>query len=104
MRLSSKSRPARSAPQAISKDSVREMLQNPFYTGTVPYYGKEGRRRKKPVFLSPGKHQALVSQEILHTLSIARYGYLIENGAIDLSGPADQLRADPRVKESYLGL
>ncbi len=46
----------------------------------------------------------LVSQEVLHTLSIARYGYLLENGEIHLSGPADQLLADQRVKESYLGI
>jgi len=46
----------------------------------------------------------LVSQEILQTLSIARKAYLLENGEITLSGDADQLLADPRVKESYLGL
>lgn len=46
----------------------------------------------------------LVSQEVLHTLSIARYAYLLENGEIHLSGPADQLLADQRVKESYLGI
>ena len=46
----------------------------------------------------------LVSQEVLHTLTIARYGYLLENGEIHLSGPADQLLADQRVKESYLGI
>ena len=46
----------------------------------------------------------LVSQEVLQTLSIARYGYLLENGTIALSGPADQLLEDQRVKESYLGL
>lgn len=46
----------------------------------------------------------LVSQEVLHTLSIAKSGYLLESGKITLSGPADQLLADPRVKSSYLGL
>jgi branched-chain amino acid transport system ATP-binding protein len=46
----------------------------------------------------------LVSQEVLHTLSIARFGYLLENGDITLFGPADQILADQRVKESYLGL
>jgi len=46
----------------------------------------------------------LVSQEVLQTLSISKKGYLLENGAIVLSGPADQLLADQRVKESYLGL
>jgi branched-chain amino acid transport system ATP-binding protein len=46
----------------------------------------------------------LVSQEVLQTLSIARHAYLLENGEITLSGSADLLLADPRVKESYLGL
>jgi branched-chain amino acid transport system ATP-binding protein len=46
----------------------------------------------------------LVSQEVLHTLSIAKYAYLLENGTITLSGSADSLLADPRVKEAYLGL
>lgn len=46
----------------------------------------------------------LVSQEVLQTLSIARYGYLLENGRIALSGPAEGLLADSRVKTSYLGL
>ncbi len=46
----------------------------------------------------------LVSQEVLQTLSIAGYAYLLENGEITLSGSSDQLLADPRIKESYLGL
>ena len=46
----------------------------------------------------------VVSQEVLQTLSISRRGYLLENGLITLSGPADELLADQRVKESYLGL
>lgn len=46
----------------------------------------------------------LVSQEVLQTLSIAENAYLLENGEITLAGGADQLLADPRVKESYLGL
>lgn len=46
----------------------------------------------------------LVSQEVLHTLSIASSGYLLENGTITLSGSAASLLADPRVKEAYLGI
>ena len=46
----------------------------------------------------------LVSQEVLQTLAIARYAYLLENGRVALSGTADRVLADPRVKESYLGL
>lgn len=46
----------------------------------------------------------LVSQEVLHALTIAKYAYLLENGTITLSGSAESLLADARVKESYLGL
>ena len=46
----------------------------------------------------------LVSQEVLHTLSTAKYGYVLENGKVPLDGPAESLLEDPRIKESYLGL
>ena len=46
----------------------------------------------------------LISQEVLHALSIAHYAYVLENGKIILSGPAQQLLDDPRIKEAYLGL
>ena len=62
VRFRSKGRPGRSRPKPLSKDSIREVLQNPFYTGVVPYYGP-GKRRKEPVSLSPGQHEPLVSQE-----------------------------------------
>ena len=46
----------------------------------------------------------LVSQEVLHTLSIAGYGYVLENGKVILDGQTKQLLDDTRIKESYLGL
>jgi branched-chain amino acid transport system ATP-binding protein len=46
----------------------------------------------------------LVSQEVLHTLSIAKQGYVFENGKMTLHGAAHVLLEDPGVKESYLGL
>ena len=46
----------------------------------------------------------VVSQEVLQTLTIAKHGYVLENGKVTLSGPAKELLDDPRVKESYLGL
>ena len=46
----------------------------------------------------------LISQEVLQALSIAHYAYVLENGKIILSGPAQQLLDDPRIKEAYLGL
>jgi branched-chain amino acid transport system ATP-binding protein len=46
----------------------------------------------------------LVSQEVLHALTIAGYTYVLENGRVTLHGSAKELLEDPRIKESYLGL
>jgi branched-chain amino acid transport system ATP-binding protein len=46
----------------------------------------------------------LISQDVLHTLTIAKYAYVLENGKVSLDGPAQDLLDDPRIKESYLGL
>lgn len=62
-----KGRWGRGNPGRFRKDSVRDMLQNPYYVGKVPYYGrdKQGRRRKRGdyVALYPGQHEALVEEE-----------------------------------------
>ncbi|HAJ27126.1 MAG TPA: ABC transporter ATP-binding protein [Syntrophus sp. (in: bacteria)] len=46
----------------------------------------------------------LVSQEVLETLAITAHGYVLENGVVALKGPSSELREDPKVKTSYLGL
>lgn len=46
----------------------------------------------------------IVSQEVLQTLSISNAAYLLENGKIVLHGAAGAMLADPKVKESYLGI
>jgi branched-chain amino acid transport system ATP-binding protein len=45
----------------------------------------------------------IVEQDIIGTLGIADYGYVMENGRITLEGQAAQLRNDPHVLASYLG-
>jgi len=45
----------------------------------------------------------LVEQNARQALTIANRGYVLETGAITLSGPAQELLTDPRVKEAYLG-
>lgn len=45
----------------------------------------------------------LVEQNAVAALDIAQYGYLIENGRILMSGPADVLSANPDVADAYLG-
>ena len=46
----------------------------------------------------------LVSQEVMETLAITAHGYVLENGVVSLQGPSSELREDPKVKTSYLGL
>jgi branched-chain amino acid transport system ATP-binding protein len=46
----------------------------------------------------------LVSQEVLHSLKLARLAYVIENGKIVLHGLANELSASENVRKAYLGL
>ena len=46
----------------------------------------------------------LVEQNARAALSLAEYGYVMENGRIVLSGPAEQLKENEEIKEFYLGL
>lgn len=46
----------------------------------------------------------LVEQNAFGALSIADRGYVMETGKISLSGTAEELIADPRIREAYLGI
>ncbi len=46
----------------------------------------------------------LVEQNAFGALKIADRGYVMETGRIGISGPADELIADPRIREAYLGI
>src|SRR4030042_1143232 len=46
----------------------------------------------------------LVEQNVRIALSIAHYGYVMENGRVVLDGPADFLKNNEDVKEFYIGL
>ena len=45
----------------------------------------------------------LVEQNARLALEISNYAYVIDQGKVTISGPAKDLRADPRVHEAYLG-
>ena len=46
----------------------------------------------------------LVEQNVRIAMSIAHYGYVMENGRVVLDGTADFLRNNEDVKEFYMGL
>jgi branched-chain amino acid transport system ATP-binding protein len=46
----------------------------------------------------------LVEQNVRHSLEIARYGYVLENGRLVLSSPARELLQNDHVRKAYLGL
>jgi branched-chain amino acid transport system ATP-binding protein len=46
----------------------------------------------------------LIEQNARAALQVADYGYVLETGETVLEGPSDQLEADPRIAETYLGL
>ena len=50
-----------------------------------------------------GKTILLVEQNARIALQIAHRGYVLQTGALTLSGPASQLAANPEVQEAYLG-
>ena len=45
----------------------------------------------------------LVEQNARAALAVADYGYVLEMGSVVLEGPAEQLAADPRIVDAYLG-
>lgn len=50
-----------------------------------------------------GATMLLVEQFAAAALTVADYGYVMENGRIKIHGPAAQLKNDPAVIEAYLG-
>jgi branched-chain amino acid transport system ATP-binding protein len=52
---------------------------------------------------SEGVTMLLVEQFAAAALAVADYGYVLENGKINVHGPAERLRNDPAVKAAYLG-
>lgn len=46
----------------------------------------------------------VVEQNAMAALSVAEYGYVIENGRIVLDGPSDKLKGNEDIREFYMGL
>ena len=50
-----------------------------------------------------GLTMLLVEQNVHHALDSADRAYVMETGRVTLEGPAETMRHDPRVEQSYLG-
>jgi branched-chain amino acid transport system ATP-binding protein len=46
----------------------------------------------------------LVEQNVLQSLELASRAYILENGAVAISGTAEEVRTNPDLKRAYLGL
>lgn len=57
-----------------------------------------------PQIAASGTAVLLVDQDVDAALSVAARAYVLQTGHIAMSGDAPELLADPRVRESYLGL
>jgi branched-chain amino acid transport system ATP-binding protein len=51
-----------------------------------------------------GRTILLVEQNVHQALDVADRAYVLETGRMTLDGPADVLRQDPKVEQSYLGV
>ena len=51
-----------------------------------------------------GRTILLVEQNVHRAFEVADRAYVLETGRITLDGPADELRRDPKVEHSYLGV
>ena len=106
--------------RSFSKDTIRDLIQNPYYTGKVRYKGMSARSRGvcyrcTEGKLSPGKHEALVSDvlwqqcqkirnsryQVRKTRQVTRHIYLL-NGIIICSFCGRRLRAQtPKSSPGY---
>jgi len=72
--------------------------------GLAPLIVKEILDIIKIINIEEKTSMLLVEQNARAALSLANYGYVMENGRIVLDGSADKLRENEDVKEFYLGL
>jgi branched-chain amino acid transport system ATP-binding protein len=79
------------------------MLDEPSL-GLAPMLVEEIFQIVRDINEKEGVSVLLVEQNARAALSVADYGYVMENGRIVLDGPGDQLRENEDIKEFYLGL
>jgi branched-chain amino acid transport system ATP-binding protein len=72
--------------------------------GLAPLVVKEIFKIIQRINEEQGTTIILVEQNANMALQIAHYGYVMENGKIVMEGRADELKKNPDVRESYLGM
>jgi branched-chain amino acid transport system ATP-binding protein len=72
-------------------------------TGLAPVLAEEAYASLK-VLRSEGLTVLVAEQQVPLVLDLADRGYVIEDGAIQLEGPADELQDNPDVRRAYLGI
>jgi len=56
------------------------------------------------ILQSQGLTLLIAEQQVPLALSLADYGYVLENGRVQLDGSAEELENDPEVRRAYLGV
>ena len=79
------------------------MLDEPSM-GLAPIIVQEIFKTLKKLQLEQNNSMLLVEQNTAAALSIADYGYIMENGRIALEGDTASLRNNPQIQELYLGV
>ena len=59
---------------------------------------------RSPRFARAGVTVLLVEQNVAHALALADHACVLETGRVTLTGCAQDLAGDPRVKEKFLGV
>ncbi|HSJ45349.1 MAG TPA: ABC transporter ATP-binding protein [Euzebyales bacterium] len=78
------------------------MLDEPT-TGLAPVLAEETYASLK-VLRAEGLTVLVAEQQVPLALDLADRGYVIEDGVIQLEGPASQLQGNPKVRRAYLGI
>jgi len=72
--------------------------------GLAPVVEQKIMQTLKELTIDEGVGVILVEQNAALALSVASYGYVLEQGSLVLQGPAKELTKDDNVRAAYLGL
>ena len=72
-------------------------------TGLAPLFVSEMYRQLSRL-KGEGLTILLAEQQIPHALAFTERGYVLENGAIHLSGSSRDLLGNPEIQKTYLGM